>query len=246
MACDDDRIRGEMAIWFQTWTRALQASGPQDASNAERLAVLNNMSPKTFALRMKMSGKTPLAFTMCHEVVRHRVEVVRNILGTLARADLQCIYNIRLKQVDVLQNILIDPEYRDTCPSAEGYYEEYDGAGSWASLSFSTFNTFSTRTKELEESLNVANATIAAKDNEIVFLQREIDRLRSIPHPTTPNHIPGNGLHMQLPPSNLRLSHPSQTPAAPVPGKLAGPLMDFTDTLLPEMHPQQYEEMPYH
>ena len=265
MACDDDRIRGEMAIWFQTWTRALQSSGPHDASNSERLVVLNNMSPKTFALRMKMSGKTPLAFTMCHEVVRHRVEVVRNILSTLARADLQCIYNIRLKQVDVLQNILIDPEYRDTCPSAEGYYEEYDGAGSWASLSFSTFNTFSTRTKELEEALNAANASIVAKDNEIAFLQREIERLRAIAMPSTPitNRINGGTIHIQLPPpsANVRMAQQQlqqqqqlqhqqqhqqqqqQQQHTNVPINQT-PLMDYTDSLLPDM-PANYEDNPF-
>jgi hypothetical protein len=212
MACDDDRIRTEMSGWFTTWTRALSSGDSQDTASAERLAVLTSMSPKTFALRMKMSGKTPLAFTMCHEVVRHRVEVVRNILSTLARADLQCIYNIRLKQVDVLQNILIDPEYRDTCPSTEGYYEEFDGAGSWASLSFSTYNAFSSRNKELEDALNLANASLATKENEIAFLQREIERLRTLAQPASmplTNRINGSAVHIHLPStSSVRLQHP--------------------------------------
>jgi hypothetical protein len=201
MACDDERIRMEMSSWFSSWTTALSSADARDAASAERLAVLTSMSPKTFALRMKMSGKTPLAFTMCHEVVRHRVEVVRNILSTLARADLQCIYNVRLKQVEVLQNVLMDVEYRDKCPSAEGYYEEFDGAGSWASLSVSTYNAFSARNRELEDALNLANASLVSKDSEIAFLQREIERLRAISHPSAiplTNRINGSAVHIHL------------------------------------------------
>lgn len=201
MACDDDKIRVEMINWFQNWARALSNGDSRDHSNVEGLAVLTSMSPKTFALRMKMSGKTPLAFTMCEDVVRHRIEVIRNILSTLARADLQCIYNIRTKSVEVLQHILMDPEYRDKCPTAEGYYEEYDGAGTWATLSVSTFNTFSARNKELEDALNLANASLISKDQEIAFLHSEIERLRALVQPSNVplTRLAGTAVHIQLP-----------------------------------------------
>lgn len=192
MACDDDRIRGEMNTWFQSWSQSLASESATDPASAERLAVLTSMSPKTFALRIKMSGKTPLAFTMCNEMVRHRLEVVNNILSTLAKADLQCIYNIRLKQVDMLQNILIETEYRDVCPSADGYYEEFDG-NSWASVSFSTFNSLSHRTKELEDALKQANLVIVSRDQEIAFLQGEIERLRSLSQTQLPLAARGPG-----------------------------------------------------
>lgn len=192
MACDDDRIRTEMNSWFASWSQSLASESATDPASAERLAVLTSMSPKTFALRIKMSGKTPLAFTMCNEMVRHRLEVVNNILSTLGKADLQCIYNIRLKQVDMLQNVIIEPEYRDVCPSADGYYEEFDG-NSWASVSFSTFNSLTHRTKELEDSLKQASAIIAARDQEIAFLQGEIERLRSLSQSSLPLASRGPG-----------------------------------------------------
>lgn len=230
MACDDDKIRAEMLNWFQNWARAL--SNGESGSNSDGLAVLTSMSPKTFALRMKMSGKTPLAFTMCDDVVRHRVEVIRNILSTLARADLQCIYNIRTKNVEVLQHILMDPEYRDKCPTAEGYYEEYDGAGTWATLSVSTFNTFSARNKELEDALNLANASLISKDQEIAFLHSELDRLRSLVQPSNiplTQRLNGSAIHIQLPPrlpkhSDFLIMDTSHSPA---PLSMEDP---FTDT----------------
>jgi hypothetical protein len=146
------------------------------------------------------------------------LEVVRNILSSLAKSDLQCIYNIRLKQVEVLQNILIDPAYRDTCPAAEGYYEEYDGAGSWASLSFSTFNSFSNRNKELEDALESATSQLATKDQEIAFLQGEIERLRILSASSANGAIPvtrlpGSPIQINLPSTaSVRISAPMHQP----------------------------------
>lgn len=207
MICDDDRLKVEITNWFASWNRALSTTS--DAANTEKLAVLETMHPKTFALRLKMSGKTPLAFTLCQEGARHRLEVVRNILSTLAKYDLQCIYNVRLKQVDVLQNILIEPEYRDTCPANDGYYEEYDG-NSWANVSISTFNSFSNRTKDLEDSLARATAALTTKDQEIAFLQREIERLRTLGASALPiPRLPGSPVQISLPiASNIRIHTP--------------------------------------
>lgn len=226
MACDDERIRAEMNGWFQSWSHSLASESATDPASAERLAVLTSMSPKTFALRIKMSGKTPLAFTMCNEMVRHRLEVVNNILSTLAKADLQCLYNIRLKQVDMLQNVLIESEYRDVCPSADGYYEEFDG-NSWASVSFSTFNSLSHRTKELEDALKQANMIIASRDAEIAFLQGELERMRSLSQSSLPLAARGPGGSA----ITIRLPAPQTSPLMAQMNTVVLPLPQSTDSM---------------
>lgn len=227
-----------MEGWFSSWTHSLSAEGTADPASAERLVALTSMAPKTFALRVKMSGNSPLAFTMCYDNVRnvrHRLEVVNNVLNTLAKADLQCIYNIRMKQVDMLQNVLIDAEYRDVCPSAEGYYEEFDG-NSWASVSFATFNALNARARELEEMVKIRDAEIASQAKQIEFLHGEIERIRLLDQragiPIT-NRLPPNGgaIQIHLPAPNMThipLSHPSSDMIGMVEDTLGKPDLDNT------------------